>query len=292
MCRWVAALDTLVEGRHFPVGSPPASIGHRALAVNLSDLAAMGAEPAWFLLALTLPQADDGFLAGFAHGLLELASKHAVALVGGDTTAGPLTISVQALGTVEAGAALRRDGGKPGDLLFVSGTPGDAAAGLKLAMGAAPAAGLDDAQRRWLLDRFEFPEPRIALGRALRGLASACIDVSDGLAADAGKLAAASGCGCTLDVRRLPLSPALRAQAGAAAIELALGGGDDYELCFAVAPENVPQLTLRLADVKCPVACIGQLTAGGGVRVMDDGVPLPAVPAGFDHFVAGGHRGT
>jgi thiamine-monophosphate kinase len=280
----VAALDTLVEGRHFPVGSPPRSIGHRALAVNLSDLAAMGADPAWYLLALTLPAADEAFLEAFAQGMLALAAEHGVALVGGDTTAGPLAVSVQALGFVDPGTALRRAGARPGDLLYVSGTPGDAAAGLRLAMGEAAAGSLDDAQH--LLDRFHFPAPRVALGQQLRGLASACIDVSDGLAADAGKLAAASGCAAILEAERLPLSPALRAQAGANAAQLALTGGDDYELCFTIAPEHVPQLGARLANVKCKVSCIGRMEAGDGIMLLERGVPTDQQFTGFDHFRA------
>jgi thiamine-monophosphate kinase len=284
----VAAIDTLVEGRHFPGGSPPRSIGHRVLAVNLSDLAAMGAEPAWVLLALTLPAADETFLEAFAGGVLELAALHRVALVGGDTTAGPLAVSVQALGFVQSGAALRRAGASPGDLLYVSGTPGDAAAGLRLAMGNQAPAALDDAQQRWLLDRFHYPEPRIELGLALRGIASACIDVSDGLAADAGKLADASGCAVTLELERLPLSAALRTfDAAGGAVQLALAGGDDYELCFTVAPDRVPELTARLASVKCTVTCIGRIEAGNGIMLLERGVPVARTFAGYDHFRAG-----
>jgi thiamine-monophosphate kinase len=283
----VAALDTLVEGRHFPVGSAPRSIGHRALAVNLSDLAAMGAEPAWFLLALTLPAADESFLGPFARGMLELAAVHGVALVGGDTTAGPLSISVQALGFIEPGRALRRAGGAPGDLLYVSGTPGDSTAGLQLAMQVDAGAGLNSTQRQYLLDRFHFPEPRVALGRALRGIASACIDVSDGLAADAGKLAAASGCGVTLQVERLPLSASLRALAGADAARHALGGGEDYELCFTVPPAQVPALEAAADNVKCPVTCIGKLDANGGVTVSEYGNRWDFDARGFDHFSTG-----
>jgi thiamine-monophosphate kinase len=282
----VAALDSLVEGHHFPAGSPPASIGHRALAVNLSDLAAMGAEPAWCLLALTMPAVDEAFLAEFARGLLELAGQHGVALVGGDTTGGPLAMSVQALGLVESGTALTRAGGRAGDLLYVSGSPGDAAAGLELAMHPATGRELDPAHRQWLLDRFHYPRPRVALGRALRGLASACIDVSDGLAADAGKLAAASGCGAVIEVQQLPLSGPLVAHAGAdGAAQFALGGGDDYELCFTVAPERVAELEARLVNVKCPAACIGRLEAGGGLRLLERGVASSRFDLrGFDHF--------
>lgn len=283
----VAALDALVEGRHFPPGCEPRSIGHRALAVNLSDLAAMGATPAWCLLSLTLPAADEVFLAGFASGLLDLAEAHGVALVGGDTTGGPLVAVVQALGTVPAGAALTRGGARAGDLVYVSGTPGDAAAGLRLLLDPVTGAALDDSQRRHLLDRFLYPSPRIALGQALTGLATACIDVSDGLAADAGRLAAASGCAVQLDMERLPLSPALRSFAGeATARRLALTGGEDYELCFTIPPERAALLAARLDNVKCTATRIGTLVVGSGVTVREQGRPVTVDLAGFDHFAA------
>lgn len=283
----VAALDALVEGRHFPPGCEPRSIGHRALAVNLSDLAAMGATPAWFLLSLTLPAADEQFLEGFASGMMALADAHGVALVGGDTTGGPLVAVVQALGTVAAGAALRRSGARAGDLVFVSGTPGDSAAGLKLLLDPASGAALPEMQRQHLLQRFLYPEPRVALGKALLGVASACIDVSDGLAADAGRLAAASGCALQLDLERLPLSRALQAFAGeATARRLALTGGEDYELCFTLPPERVPLLTAQLDIVKCAATCIGSLVAGSGTMVRERGQPVALDLGGFDHFPA------
>jgi len=281
----VAALDTLVEGRHFPSGSPPRSIGHRALAVNLSDLAAMGADPAWFLLSLTMPSADETFLEAFASGLLQLAAEHRIALVGGDTTAGPLSVTVQALGFVPPGRALQRDGGTPGDLLYVSGTPGDAAAGLQLAMVEGVGAALDDQQRQYLLDRFHFPAPRVALGRLLRDVASACIDVSDGLAADAGKLAAASGCAAVIELERIPLSAPLTAFADEAGGQrLALSGGDDYELCFSVPPDKAPRISPLLRTVGCRLSCIGRLVEGQGVQVLRDGHALLLETTGFDHF--------
>ncbi len=280
----VAALDTLVEGRHFPAGTPPESLGHRALAVNLSDLAAMGAEPAWFLLSLTMPAVHPDFLEGLARGLLNLAQEHHMALVGGDTSAGPLAVSVQALGLAAPGTALQRNGARAGDLLFVSGTPGDAAAGLQLEMGTSPGPQLDAAQQHYLRRRFLFPEPRLALGQALRGLASACIDVSDGLAADAGKLAAASGCGVRIDVERLPISAALQSWMGDSATGTALTGGDDYELCFTVSPSRVAEIGPRLTNVKCAVTCIGVLEGAGGVRAFRRGVPAELELHGFDHF--------
>jgi thiamine-monophosphate kinase len=284
----IAAIDSLVEGTHFLPGCDPASIGHRALAVNLSDLAAMGAMPAWALLALTLPTADESFLEPFARGLRELAAAHDVAIVGGDTTAGPLAVTVQALGFAPPGAALRRDGGTAGDLLFVSGTPGDAAAGLLLERGAngglvlpPSLADADPSLRR----RFLFPTPRVALGLALRGLASACIDVSDGLAGDAGRLAAASGCGARIDVESLPLSPALQAAVGPdRALDLALDGGDDYELCFAVPPGRLAELSGVAAEASCPLRCIGVLTREPGLRLLRAGKILPRAAAGYDHF--------
>lgn len=281
----VAAIDTLVAGRHFLADSDPVAIGHRALAVNLSDLAAMGATPAWALLALTLPAADETFLSGFARGFAALAAEHELALVGGDTTAGPLTISVQVLGYLPSGTALCRDGASVGDLVFVSGSVGDAAAGLQLEQGTLiPRANLV-AEEAALRQRLLFPTPRIALGQHLRGVASACIDVSDGLAADAGKLAAASGCGLRLEADRLPLSAALTAVCGAdAALQLALRGGDDYELCFTLPPGTLVELPERLAAAGSPVRCIGVLEAVRGIRVQRQGRLLDLPTAGFDHF--------
>ena len=210
----VVVADTLVEGTHFLPGSPPESIGHRALAVNLSDIAAMGATPAWALLALTLPHADEGWLEAFARGFGRLAQRHGVALVGGDTTSGSLSITVQVIGFAPAGTALRRDRAQPGDLLCVTGTPGDAAAGLAIER----VAGRDTtasstAAARHLRERFLFPEPRLASGLLLRKFATACIDVSDGLLGDAGKLCSASGCGAVLQADQLPISAPLRAWA-------------------------------------------------------------------------------
>jgi thiamine-monophosphate kinase len=291
----VAALDTLVEGRHFPAGTPAQSLGHRALAVNLSDLAAMGADPAWFLLSLTMPEANVHFLDAFAGGLMKLAAEYRIALVGGDTTAGPLTVAVQALGLVAPGTAMQRSTAEAGDLLFVSGTPGDAAAGLALEMARS---GLSTGDEHCLRQRFLYPTPRVALGQALRGLASACIDVSDGLAADAGKLAAASGCGVRIDAEKLPLSPALRVQVGEGAVRAALTGGDDYELCFTVPPARVDELALRLQDVKCRVSCIGVIEAAAGLRILQRGLPLQIDAGGYDHFLrpvsagGGGNSGS
>jgi len=298
----VAALDTLVEGRHFLPGAPPDSIGHRALAINLSDLAAMGAVPTWFLLSLTLPSADEAFLSQFSRGMLALAEAHDVALVGGNTTGGPLVIAVQALGHVAPGTALTRGGGRAGDLLYVSGTPGDAAAGLRVLRALQPGVGdaraihyidaatagdcmVTAAHRDALVQRFLFPTPRVALGQALRGIASACIDVSDGLAADAARLAAASGCAVRIEAESLPLSPALRAMAGLRdARHSALTGGEDCELCFTVPPQQVRELERQLDIVKCTATRIGQLEVGQGVRVTEGGATLDIDLSGWDHF--------
>jgi thiamine-monophosphate kinase len=281
----VAVTDTLVEGAHFPRGSPADSIGHRALAVNLSDIAAMGAVPAWALLALTLPRVEESWLAEFARGFGALARQYEVALIGGDTTAGPLCVTVQVLGFVPAGRALLRGGARPGDALLVSGTPGDAAAGLALEQGRLNVR--DPSQAAALRRRFLFPEPRLELGAALRGLASACIDVSDGLLGDLGKLARASGCGATLDIESLPLSSALEAACGETrARELALTGGDDYELLFAVPPDRVEALQRELPPAEWRYARIGAMTALPGVQVRRGGVVIDFSHSGYDHFGA------
>jgi len=283
----VAALDTLVEGVHFPAGSPPASIGHRVLAVNLSDLAAMGAEPAWALLALTLPRAEATWLAEFSEGLCALAREFQVALVGGDTTSGPLCATLQILGFSEPATALTRSGGKPGDALFVSGTPGDAAAGLLLEQSRLEVSAADIAAQ--LRARFLFPSPRVALGRRLRGYASACIDISDGLLGDAAKLARASGCGVELEHEQLPLSFALKhACAADRAHALALLGGDDYELLFSVPPARIAALQADLPPAAWSYTHIGTLVEQPGARVLRNGNVMDFAHSGFDHFAAPG----
>jgi thiamine-monophosphate kinase len=285
----VAAVDTIVAGRHFLELTPPRSIGHRALAVNLSDLAAMGAAPAWATLALTLPQADPGWLEDFATGLFTLAEQHGIALVGGDTTAGPLTVSIHVLGTVPAGTALRRGGAHAGDLLVVTGTLGDAGAGLWLAARvAAEARALADSHpdaTRELIRRFDYPTPRVAFGLAARSLASAAMDLSDGLVADAPKLAAASGLGAAIDVERLPLSAALRSITDRAQTrDWALGAGDDYELLLAVAPERFPDLAAAAARLDLPLTAIGEMRPGSGISWLLDGREYVPGVAGYDHF--------
>ncbi|MEI8297579.1 MAG: thiamine-phosphate kinase [Pseudomonadota bacterium] len=280
----VTCVDTLVAGHHFPHDSHADDIGWRALAVNLSDLAAMGATPAWAMLALTMPDVDEEWLEGFAAGFGALAMQHGVALVGGDTTRGPLSISVSLLGLLPTGTALRRSGARPGDLIYVTGWPGDAAAGLALLQGRLQGHGAD---RGALEFKFRRPEPRVAFGSRLRGIASSCIDVSDGLAADLGRLVAASGVGAVLRAAELPLSRALYALAGEArARDFALGGGDDYELLYTVAPGARQQMFQLAASAGAPAChCIGEVVAGRGVRVLGERGELP-VPRGWDHFHA------
>jgi thiamine-monophosphate kinase len=278
----VAAVDTLVDGVHFPHGSAPASVGHRALAVNLSDLAAMGARPAWALLALTLPAADESWLSEFAAGMAALARAHDVALVGGDTTSGPLCVTVQLLGHAPRSSALLRSGGRAGDALFVSGTPGDAGAGLGLEQGRLAAGGESAA---YLRERFLYPAPRVALGECLRRYASACIDVSDGLLADAGKLARASDCGVEIAYEEVPVSEALVSTVGEErARELALTAGDDYELCFSVQPAHVGRMLAELPPQRWGYTRIGTLRETPGADVVRDGAVMSFSHSGYDHF--------
>jgi thiamine-monophosphate kinase len=279
----VVVTDTLIEGVHFPPRSPPASIGHRAFAVNLSDIAAMGAEAAWALLALTLPESNEEWLDEFARAAGDLCRRHGVALVGGDTTRGPLSMTVTIIGIVPIGVALERRGGRAGDALFVTGSPGDAAAGLALEQGRLHV--VDPMSAQILRDRFLFPTPRCEVGIALRGLASACIDVSDGLGGDLEKLCQASGCGAEVDAAALPVSESLVTAVGReVAREYALTGGDDYELLFSVPLARLGAMTHAVALGLGPVTRIGTLVSGNGVRVSARGGVMQFSGAGFDHF--------
>lgn len=274
----VMTVDTLVNGTHFPEGTDARDIGHRALAVSLSDLAAMGATPLWALLALTMPTADEDWLAGFVEGFRPLAKSHGVALVGGNLSRGPLMASVQLTGHVPAGQWLSRGGARAGQLLLVSGTPGDAAGGLAL-WGAAASP-----HRDALLKRYLRPTARVALGIAALGLASAAIDISDGLIDDLGHLCQASGCGADVHSDALALSPALRACFGPErATEMALRGSDDYELLLACAPESLSALQHAAADQACPLTVIGRFESSAGIRI--NGQPLADTGSGgFRHF--------
>jgi thiamine-monophosphate kinase len=280
----VVTTDNLVEGVHFAPETDPAAVGHKALAVNLSDLAAMGAEPAWFLLNLTLPRPDAAWLEKFCAGLFALASAHGVQLVGGNTARGPLNISIEAHGFVPEGEALRRDGARPGDSIYVTGELGDAALVLRHRLGTHPLSGSDfDAIR----ERLERPTPRVREGRLLRRFASSAIDVSDGLAADLGHVLEASGVGALLVRDRLPLSPTYRAHLAEAGWDPALAGGDDYELCFTVPARHDAEFTRWQPKFGCRVTCVGEIVSGPGLQIVDAaGNRYEPQRSGHDHFVA------
>jgi thiamine-monophosphate kinase len=275
----VVAMDTLNAGVHFPEETAPADIGWKALAVNLSDLAAMGAEPAWCTLSLSMPRSDAAWVDAFLDGFLDLAGQHRVALVGGDTTRGPLSISVTVHGFAAPGRALRRDGARVGDDVWVSGTLGDAAAALEQWR----SGGARDAFLRQRLDR---PTPRVALGQALVDVAGACIDVSDGLLADVAHVCRASGVGVSLRIADLPASPALReAFAEDARRALQAGRGDDYELCFTAPRELRDEVMQLAARAGTAVTRVGAVIEGQDVQVMDaDGGIWNAPRAGYEHF--------
>lgn len=286
----VQTTDSLVAGSHCLPDDAPRSLGHRALAVNLSDLAAMGAQPAWALLSLTLPEADEPWLGEFAIGFGRLAREHGVALVGGNLARGALNIAVTLTGQVQQGSALRRAGGAAGDELWVSGRPGEARAGLALRHPGLPGlpalhgAVLAPEQRAALVARWEYPVPRVALGAALRGIASAAVDVSDGLQADLAQLAQASGCAAELDVDALPVSAALAAAAGADAWRELLAGGEDYELCFAAPAARAAAVLAAARDCGTEVTRIGRLVAGAGIELRKGASVMQFSTSGFDHF--------
>lgn len=279
----VVTTDTLNIGVHFLAGAAPADLGWKALAVNLSDLAAMGALPAWCTLALSLPQADADWLDAFLDGFFELAQRHDVALVGGDITRGPLSITVTAHGFLPEGRALRRDGARVEDDVWITGTLGDASAALALQGRAGAWASADD-----LLRRLHRPTPRITVGLVLRGLAHACIDVSDGLLADLGHVCAASAVGAEIAIAQLPASDALTGlHDGEARWALQLAGGDDYELCFTAAVADREAVRHALASVQTPGTIVGRIIAGDAVRALTpDGEAWTAPRTGYMHFAA------
>jgi thiamine-monophosphate kinase len=281
------AADMLVAGRHFFRDVDAESVGHKALAVNLSDMAAMGATPRWATMGIAMPKADARWVAGFSKGFMALARKHGVDLIGGDTTRGPLNICVQIIGEVPARQALRRDGAKAGDDIWVSGTLGDAA----LAVAAkTKRIKLKPAELKRAQQRLDRPQPRIALGLALRGVARSAIDVSDGLVADLGHICERSKVAAVVALERLPLSPLLRRYRHVPAAQTALlGGGDDYELCFTAPPAKRAAVGRAAAKARTRVTCIGRVIrapAGAcSVAVVDgDGLPLAPARRGFDHF--------
>ncbi len=284
--RLAISTDMLVEGRHFFPDVDPAALGHKALAVNLSDLAAMGAKPLGFTLALALPRADEVWLEGFSRGLFELAEAEACPLVGGDTTKGPLNLCITVFGQLPPEQELRRSGARAGDEVWVSGTLGDARLALEALLGETP---LPPDMLPRPRPRLERPTPRLALGLALRGVASAAADVSDGLCGDLGHILDASGVGAELSLGALlassALSADLRTRTRPQLLRCALAGGDDYELVFtapAAAREAVLQAALSAAT---PVSCLGHITTEPGLRWRDEsGQPLDLALASFDHF--------
>ncbi len=274
--------DMLVEGRHFFEGTDPEALGHKALAVNLSDLAAMGAAPLGFSLALALPAADAGWLEAFARGLFALADAHGVQLIGGDTTKGPLNICITVYGSLPPQAALRRDGARAGDDIWVSGTLGDARLGLEALQGKRL---LDRTLLRPASGKLHRPEPRVGLGLALRGVAHSAIDVSDGLMGDLAHILERSRVGAVIDADALPCGEALSAQETAVRRAFALNGGDDYELCFTAAPADAAAVRSAAQAVGVHVTRIGTIVDGEGLRATDgSGQALEIAAHSFDHF--------
>lgn len=277
-CDLVVCTDTLVAGVHFPVSTSPSAIGHKALAVNLSDLAAMAARPAWFFMALTVPDEDTEWLEAFATGMAGLASRTRIQLAGGDVTSGPLSITITALGLVVKGGALVRSGATPGDLVVISGRPGAAAhALLNLNRGDIPAP--EDFRA------LDYPEPRLDLGRALSGLATSCIDISDGLAADLGHILEQSGVGAVIHLDRLPCPASLSDLAEEQRWPLQLAGGDDYELCFTLPPGAAEDLSSLSHSSGVELTVIGEIESRRGLVFQSgEGARYEPDITGYRHF--------
>lgn len=286
--RLVVTTDMVVAGGHFLADDPPAMVARKLLRVNLSDLAAMGAAPRTYLLALAVPRGTkEDWLEDFAAGLAEDQETYGIHLIGGDIVAtdGPLVASLTALGEVSDGGEVLRSGARPGDLVFVSGTLGDAALGLRTLRG--DLAGVDAAGRAALVDRYRLPQPRLALGARLSGIAHAAIDVSDGLVADLGHICECSKVGAEVEAERLPLSPAAQAAVDAdrSLSPVVLTGGDDYEIAFTAGPEAAGQVAELAAALALPLTKIGRITAGAEVRVVDDaGADVVLGARGYRHF--------
>ncbi len=278
----VISTDTLVCGTHFLPDIAPADLAHKVVAVNLSDLAAMGAEPAWMTLAITLPVEDPAWLQAFSEGLHEICQYYGVALVGGDTTRGPLSLTVTVHGYLPKGKALLRSGARIGDWIYVTGNLGDSAAGLRCLLGQLDT---DASSREYLLERHLRPRPRLLAGRALRNHASSAMDLSDGLASDLRHILAASGAGAQVELSQLPMSSVLKSAVPAdQALELALAGGEDYELLFTVPEAEKGALATALAETGINHTCIGQIVAGEGIRYLRNGEPVEMTLSGYDHF--------
>lgn len=279
--------DTLVEGIHFLKTIDPADLGYKALAVNLSDLAAMGADPAWVSLALTLPEVNTEWLEAFSDSLFDQLNYYGMQLIGGDTTRGPLSMTLTIQGLIPMDRALTRSGAGVGDWIFVTGSLGDSAAGLALLLDQLT---VDNAEHRdTLLQRHLRPTPRILQGQALRGLATAAIDISDGLISDLKHVLSASGCGARIDLDALPLSEALLGSVdGDRALKWALTGGEDYELCFTVPEINRGALDVALSHLGVDFTCVGQMAPlSEAITFLRSGEPVELDWQGFDHFSAG-----
>ncbi|WP_439503805.1 thiamine-phosphate kinase [Methylophaga sp.] len=278
------SIDTLVQGIHFFADVDPYRLGIKALAVNLSDLAAMGAQPAWFTLALTLPEINDDWLKQFSAGLAYIAKKYQIQLVGGDTTRGPLTITIQVHGHVAKQNILQRSAAESTDLICVTGCLGDAAAGLQFRLGQLETGLLTDTDFEYLLQRLEMPTPRNQIGQQLVGKAHAAIDISDGLLADLNHILNASGKGAKLDISALPFSDALKKLPTEIATQLALTGGDDYELCFTATAGNVAKLKQQFPEM---IQVIGEITEDVGMfyqNAQGEWQAFSEIKAGYDHF--------
>jgi thiamine-monophosphate kinase len=281
----VVTTDTLVEGVHFLPDADPVAIGHKALAVNLSDLAAMGAEPAWFLLNIVLPVSDERWLHGFCEGMFALAGMHNMQLVGGNTARGPRVIAIEAHGFVAEGEAVRRGGAEPGDSIYVTGELGDAALALQHALGKHR---LPEADFAAVRPRLERPTPRVREGMLLRRFATSAIDVSDGLVADLGHILEASGTGALIVRDRLPLSNIYRNHLADIGWDLALAGGEDYELCFTVPARHDAEFARWQSKFGCRATCIGEIVSGPGLQILDAaGNAYRPASAGFQHFAGG-----
>jgi thiamine-monophosphate kinase len=280
----VTTTDTLVSGIHFLADADPHAIAQKAVAVNLSDLAAMGAEPAWISLSLSVPEPDEQWLAAFASGLQEITHYYSIQLIGGDTVKGPLSITITAQGFVPPEQALLRSKAKPGDFVYVTGTLGDAGLGLDFLRGNVSVPDEDNAS--YILRRLHYPTPRLLFGTSLRRVANACIDISDGLVADLAHILKASNCGATIHVDKIPLSRAMRESVDAErAAQYALGAGDDYELLFTVNEEQKGKLETALTNTNVVYTCIGQLTGmANKLELRQQNNPVKLTVTGYQHF--------
>lgn len=276
------SVDTLVADVHFPAAADPELIAERALRTNLSDLAAMGADPLWFTLALTLPEANEDWLRSFSRGLFKCAREYRIALVGGDTTSGPLSITIQVMGAIQPQQTLRRDGANVGDFILVTNFVGDGAAALAAIQNTHT---FTDEHTEYLLQRFYRPTPRLSESVLIREIASSALDISDGLVADLQHICDASDLGAVIDIENLPLSPAVKSlNNDSQAYQWALSGGDDYELCFTVPPEKMADIAMLIAQGKLQATVIGEVTAGSKVICEYEGEPFELAKTGYQHF--------